>query len=420
MFLSFQTSFQFRWLVWWKFFGPKDLQTAIRTFNQSKTLKNLLRAPAKPYSREIFRGFRQKLGAGMLERLQSLLIEQFERQGLLSGLILIVDSFPVKSFLNTTKCLKIPSINYERLTQFLNTVSVKAVLTQLQIPLRYRINVHTKLLALLTKAIWDLGTWNRCWKVLYGAKAKAQGIRLPYSYRSAASLQSIEDLLASRPDRAKIERLLVTATVTALIQLNFKSATWTPNTLADLNGCWHTPHRWRDPGISLYYIASKHKYEFGRGGLLAILPNLELPILVGLTSKYKQSEASILGFFNRLKQRYGGFLQGVKVIGDSEFGLPAIRGAIEKLFQGTAVFPNYGASGEQEEISKADKMLRKMVERVIGRLAITWHLETPRHLGAEYAAFHLQVSVFCDLLQVAFNRKIGNDRNPHALIPIRG
>ena len=413
-------SFQFRWLAWWKFFGPTELQTAIRTFNQSKTLKKLLRAPAKPYSREIFRGFRQKLGAGMLERLQGLLIEQFERQGLLSGLVLIVDSFPVKSFLNTAKCLKLPPINYEHLAQFLNTVSVQAALTRLQISPYYRKNVHTKLLALLVKAVWDLGTWNRCWKVLYGAKAKAQAIRLPYSYKSAVSLQSIEDLLASRPNRAEIERLLVTATVKALVQLNFKLVTWIPKTLVDLNGCWHTPHRWRDPGISLYYIASKHKYEFGRGGLLAILPSLELPILIELTAKYKQSEASILVFFNRLKQRYGEFLQGVKVVGDSEFGLPAIRGAIEKLFQGTAVFPNYGASGELVEISKADRTRRKMVERVIGRLVTTWHLETPRHLGAEYAAFHLQMSVFCDLLQVAFNLQIGNGMHPHALKPIRG
>ena len=108
------------------------------------------------------------------------------------------------------------------------------------------------------------------------------------------------------------------------------------------------------------------------------------------------------------------------MVGDSEFGLPAIRRAIEKLFQGTALFPNYGRSGERVEISKADRTLRKMVERVIGRLVTTWHLETPRHLGAEYAAFHLQVSVLCDLLQVAFNRRTGNGAHPHALKSIRG
>ncbi len=142
--------------------------------------------------------------------------------------------------------------------------------------------------------------------------------------------------------------------------------------------------------------------------------------MVALTPKYKQSEASILDFFTRLKPRYGGLLRGVKVLGDSEFGLPTIRRAIEKLFPGTAVFPNYGASREPEAISEADRTQRKMVERVIGRLVTTWHMETPRHLGAEYANFHLQVSVFCDLLQIVFNLKIGNGAHPHALKPIRG
>ena len=412
--------FQFRWLAWWKFFGPKKLQTAIRTFNHSPSLNQLLRAPAAPYSREIFHGFRKKLGAGILERMQTLLLTQFERQGLLSWRLLIVDSFPLKSVLNTVKCLKIPPINYEHLTHFLDTISVQTVLERLQIQARYWSKTQTKLLAFLVKAVWDLQTWNRCWNVLYGAKAKVQAIRLPYSYKTAASLKSIEEILTSRPDRAELERLLVSAAVKALIQLQLKSVEWDPKTLAELNGCWHTPHRWRDLGISLYYIASKHKYEFGRGGLLAILPSLEVPIMVALTPKYKQSEESILDFFERLKRRYGRFLRGVKVLGDSEFGLPSIRRAITKLFGGRGVFPNYGRSGGQEEIRKEDRTQRKMVERVIGRLVTTWGLETPGHRGAEYAAFHLQVCVFCDLLQVAFNLQMGNGAHPHALKPIRG
>jgi len=61
-----------------------------------------------------------------------------------------------------------------------------------------------------------------------------------------------------------------------------------------------------------------------------------------------------------------------------------------------------------------------MVERVIGRLATTWQLETPRHLGADYANFHLQMGVLCDQLQVVFNRHLGNGAHPHAIKAIRG
>jgi len=193
-----------------------------------------------------------------------------------------------------------------------------------------------------------------------------------------------------------------------------------PHTLDELNGCWHTPHRWRDPGISLYYCAAKHRYEFGRGGLLAILPGLELPIMMELTPKYKQSERSILNFFERLKRRYGNRLRGVRVIGDSEFGLPSIRQVIQEVFQGTAIFPSYGRSGESIEITRADRTRRKMVERVIGRLHTTWHLETPRHLGAEYVGFHLQWCVLCDLFQVVFTLHLGNGAHPHAIKPLRG
>lgn len=412
--------FQFRWMAWWKFFGPPNLQQAIRTFNQSKFLQNLLRAPSQLYSREIFHGFRKKLGTGTLERMQALLIQGFEHRGLLDWGILIVDSFPVKSFLNTVKCLKIPPLNYDQMAQFLATISLQPVLTRLHVSPRSRAKMQTKLLALLVKAVWDLPSWGRGWNVLYGGKAKAQSIRLPYAYKAALSLKSIEPLLAKRPDRAELERLLVRAAVKALTRLKLKPATWSPKTLNELNGCWHTPHRWRDPGISLYYCAAKHRYEFGRGGLLAILPGLELPIMVELTPKYKQSEASILNFFAQLKRRYGRRLRGVRVLGDSEFGLHSIRQAVQELFQGTAIFPNYGRSGEPGEISKADRTLRKMVDRVIGRLDTTWHMETPRHLGTEYAGFHLQLCVLCDLLQVVFNLHLGNGAHPHAINPIRG
>ncbi|MFQ5821769.1 MAG: hypothetical protein ACE5I5_17420, partial [Candidatus Heimdallarchaeota archaeon] len=407
--------FQFRWMVWWKFFGPQKLQQALRTFNQSQFLPNLLRAPSKLYSREIFHSFRKKLGDATLERMQALLIQWFEHRGLLDWGILIVDSFPVKSFLNTVKCLKIPPINYEHLAQFLATVSVQPVLERLRVSPRYWGKMQTKVLALLVKAIWDLPSWRRCWKVLYGSKTKARSIQLPYSYKTSFSLKSIETLLAKRPDRAELERLLVTAARQALLHLQLKPATWAPKTLAELNGCWHTPHRWRDPGISLYYCAAKHSYEFGRGGLLAILPGLELPLMVELTPKYKQSEISILNFFGRLKRRYGRRLQGVKVLGDSEFGLHSIRQAIQELYQGAAVFPNYGTRRGPGEISKADRTLRKMVDRVIGRLDTTWHMEAPRHLGAEFAGFHLRVCVLCDLLQVVFNLHLGNGAHPHPI-----
>ena len=154
--------------------------------------------------------------------------------------------------------------------------------------------------------------------------------------------------------------------------------------------------------------------------MLAIFPELELPFRVELTPKYKQSETSILTYLERLHRSYGPQLQGVKVLGDSEFGQISIRRLIQERFQGTARFPNYGRSKTVEEQTREERTQRKMIERVIGRLNATWGIETPRHLGAAYAQFHLQVGVLCDQLQVVFNRKLGNEAHPHALNAIRG
>ena len=92
-----------------------------------------MRAPSHLYSREIFQGFRKMLGDATLEHMQVLVIQEFAHQGLLDWRLLIVDSFPVKSFLNTVKCLKITPINYEHLTQFLTAVSVQPVLERLRV-----------------------------------------------------------------------------------------------------------------------------------------------------------------------------------------------------------------------------------------------------------------------------------------------
>lgn len=42
--------FQFRFLIWWKFFGPQKLTTAIRKLNHLPDLKIILKAPVQEYT----------------------------------------------------------------------------------------------------------------------------------------------------------------------------------------------------------------------------------------------------------------------------------------------------------------------------------------------------------------------------------
>ena len=60
--------FQFRWIIWWKFFGPDILQKALRVYNESNFLKHLLNGPPVEYTREKFHYFRKKLSGDIIEQ----------------------------------------------------------------------------------------------------------------------------------------------------------------------------------------------------------------------------------------------------------------------------------------------------------------------------------------------------------------
>ena len=412
--------FQFRFLIWWKFFGPKQLATAIRKLNNSPDLKTILKAPINEYTSKKFHYFRKKLGACRLEKMQEILIQNFQFQGFLKWKTIIVDSFPVKSFLNTQKCLRRPKIDILLVKAFVEKVDVAKILKRLKTSPKMISKIETKLKVLLVKEIWDVVSWNKCWKMLFEKKPQKDNFTFLFHYKSSQSLRKFEIDLRKQSHWPSIEKLLVDAAAQTLKELGVKAKVRRFKFLTDLNATFYLPHRWKDDGISLHHCSSKNIYQYGRGGLIAIIQSLEIPLCISLTPKYKQSKREILIFFQKLFFKFSCFFGDIKILGDSEFGFLGLKNLITTLFNGTPIFPNYGASNEKIKISTEDKNTRKMVERVIARLVVNWDLETPQHLGIEYAEFHLQLAVLCDLLQVTFNFKLGNYGHPHALESFKG
>lgn len=412
--------FQFRWLIWWKFFGSSVLQKAFREFNRSDFLKKTLNCPVNTYSREVFHYFRKKIKSEEIEQWGSDLIKEFHKHKLITFKTIVIDSFPIKSYLNTSKCLKVPKIDYNVLKQFINTISLDEIITIIDSSPKVYNKVKTKIIGLLVKEIWDLQTWPRCWKVLTGKKAINHGISLPHYYKSFASFKSIDNEVYRKFKAQNIEKKIIAKVKTAFNSIGITPLIADIKTIKDLNGTWHLPHRWRDPDISHYHCTSKHEYGYGRGGILVVIPDLELPLLIKLTPKYKQSNESICKLIDSLHKQFGSYFQGSKLIADSEFGVSNLIQYFKKKLDVKLSIPLYGSSKNKPDIPQEDINTRKVVERVIGRLDNNWKLEHPRHLGSEYAAFHLQITRFCDILQVIFNQKIGNKAHPHAVIPFRG
>ena len=412
--------FQFRWLIWWKFFGSNVLQKALREYNESEFLKKLLKGPICAYTREQFHYFRKKISTEKIEQWGTELILEMINNKTLSLKTIIIDSFPIKSYLNTQKCLKAPKIDYLVLKNFIDSLNLDTIIEMINDSPKMYSKIKTKLIVLLVKEIWDLSSWNRVWKVLNSDEASKHNISLPFTYLGVGSIKSIMDDL-KRTVKGKTIELYLLENVTPLIKsMTKKPPNFNLKSLLDLNFTWHKPHRSRDPGISLYHCATKDEDRFGRGGIALVIKGLEIPLLLMGTLKYKQGTDSLISAIDKIKDTFGNLFEISRILADSEFGISDILELIKSKLTSNIGIPNYGASDEKNKLSKQDRDDRKIVERVIGRLESYWNLEKPRHLGEEYISFNLQIIRLCDLFQVIFNFKIGNSLHPHAIIPLRG
>ncbi|MHA2245569.1 MAG: transposase, partial [Candidatus Hodarchaeales archaeon] len=183
---------------------------------------------------------------------------------------------------------------------------------------------------------------------------------------------------------------------------------------------FHTPHRLKDPTITSNYCAAKDQHYMGRGGLLAIVPSLGIPLFLQVTAKYKQSEESIREFLKSMFHQYGGLLREIEVYADSEFGTEGIKDALKHFFKATPYIDVYARSATRSTLTIEQKNIRKTVERVIARLETNFSLEHPSVLGDDSIAIHTQLCYLCDLLLVSHNLLTGNHSHPHSLSYIRG
>lgn len=412
--------FQFRWLIWWRFFGSYILQKALREYNESEFLKKLLDGPAYEYTREQFHNFRKKLSPDIIEQWGTELILEIVNKNTSILKTIIMDSFPIKSYLNTQKCLKAPKIEFLDLKKFIDSLKLDDIIKLINNSPKMYSKIKTKLIVLLVKETWDLSSWNRAWKELTGNKAKEVGISLPYPYKSISAVKSIEEDLKRIVKGKSIELYLLEKLTPIIKNLVKKPPNFKLKTLSDLNFTWHKPHRARDPGISMYYCATKDENRFGRGGIILVSRLLEIPLLIINTPKYKQGTESILNSIDKIKISFGKLFESSKLLADSEFGISDVLEALKAKITKFLAIPNYGASEEKNNLSKQDRDDRKTVERVLARLESNWHLEKPRHLGDEYVSFHVKLIRLCDILQILFNTKIDNTLHPHAFIPFRG
>ena len=412
--------FQLRFLIWWKLFGPQGQQTAVNQLNRSPSLQQILKAPVRPYTRYSLRRFLNDIGESGFQRIGVSLLDYLHTTGLLQLETLVLDSFPVYSYLNTGKCLRMAKFDSRIATQIYQRLDVSKIVQLFPTQHKLAVPLSDKLKVWIHHFLWDIPTEAKNQRLIFGSQDRQAVMGLLKGWKSVVTYRNFLAVVKSLSNHAQIESQVVIEVTRVLRDLGLISTTCKFRQIENLRAVFHKPHRFNDPGISMGYCSAKDQHFMGRGGLIAITADLEIPLLVGLTPKYKQSESQILTFLKTLNAVLNTKLKGVKVLADSEFGTQKIQQYLASHLQATNQIEKYGNSSQRIVASPKDVQTRKAVERVIGRLTTNFQLEHPMVRGPSLVAVHLQLAVLSDLLLVCYNQILGKTKHIHSYSTLGG
>jgi hypothetical protein len=407
-------------VIWWKFFNPGPQKTAVDRLNKSPELQQILEAPVNPYTRASLHRFLKDVGEEGFRRMGLLLGLKLLKKGIIDTSKVVLDSFPLYSYLNMKKCLKIPKFDKNLAKYLFQELELNHIISKFPKQRGNAIPLGDKLKVWIHQYLWDIPSNQRNHYYIFGRTNRKEVLGLERGWKAANTYQKFLNTLKTLPNASEIESVTVTEVVRVLRHLGVALKDVQYQRIEDLRLVFHTPHRLKDPTVTFNYCAPKDHHFIGRGGLLAILPSLGVPLFLQVTPKYKQSEKSILTFLKAMSQQYRGFLRGMEVYADSEFGTEEIKTALTRLFKATPYIDVYARSATRSTLTVEQKNIRKTIERVIARLENHFSLEHPPVLGDDSVAIHTQLCFFCDLLLVSHNLLTGNHSHPHSLSYIRG
>ncbi|MFX0065582.1 MAG: hypothetical protein ACFFC7_25705 [Candidatus Hermodarchaeota archaeon] len=412
--------FQLRFLMWWKMFGPVPLATAVRRFNQSPELRQLLGAPASAYTRFALLRFLKKLQPRTIATMCLQLLKDWLATGLLDLGHLVIDSFPVYSYLNFRKCLKVPKFEHQWAKAFFAELQLDSIVELFPKAHGLAAPYVDKLKCWIYHHLWDIPSTKHGHQRIFGKLQHSKTMNLQRGWKTVVTYRNFLKQLKTLPNARTIEQAVLREVDRVLQHLQFprKRGPWT--TMGDLRRVLHPSHRHKDAGISLSHCAAKHQTFFGRGGLIVVTKQLGIPLLVELTAKYKQSTEDILQCLDRLYQMFSSCLSEATFSGDSAFGSPAIITRLARQLRVQPQIPGYGFGKGRSAPVQKDKATTLVIERTIARMNGNFQLEHPHRLGNDAVSQHLHLCWLCDLLLLQFNRLNGNQAHPHSMLDIRG
>ncbi|MCK4815980.1 hypothetical protein KA005_09420 [bacterium] len=412
--------FQLRFVIWWKLFGPIGQQSAVETLNRSPSLQKILAAPQDPYTRSSLRRFLHLLGEPGFQEIGIILVKFLVKKKYLQLSRMTIDSFPVYSYLNPIKCYRSAPFNRKVAKQLYSRLNLDTILQLFPKQHGPTKPLSDKVKVWLHHYLWDIPSDAMNQRLVFSKSNRKDVMELIKGWKTVATYRNFLKTIVRLPNRAQIEFALVTEVTRILQDIGIVDSKAKYYTLEELRAIFYSPHRFNDPGISLCYCAAKDHHFFGRGGLIISSPELELPLFIGMTPKYKQSELQIITFLEKLYKGYKSQLKGLSVIADSEFGINSIKKTLRQISKADIFIDNYGNSSDRYKYTSSQKRDLKTNERIIGRLTTQHNMERPIVYGHKSVAIHLQLAVMSDILLVCYNLFNKNQNHPHSRSLLRG
>jgi len=335
--------FQLRFIIWWKFFAPLPQQTAVNRFNSSPELRKILGAPLNPYTRSSLRRFLKDLGEENMVKMTAKLLGKLLKKRMIDTSKVVLDSFPVYSYLNMQKCLRMPKFDVDFAKKFFQMLSLNDIVTLFPRQHKRSAPLNEKLKVLIHQYLWDIPSDRLNHTYIFGKRPRRDILRLEKGWKTVATYRNFLKLLKSLPNHLEVESAITNEVVRVLLLLGVKVENRVFTRLNDLRNVFHLSHRHKDPGITLNYCAAKDNHFIGRGGLLAVFPDLEIPFFSQITAKYKQNENGIITFLKALRQNFQSKLNHVTIYADSEFGSKLVKKFLLDNISSRLVIDNYGA-----------------------------------------------------------------------------
>ncbi|MFX0093321.1 MAG: hypothetical protein ACFFBD_16315, partial [Candidatus Hodarchaeota archaeon] len=176
--------FQFRFLLWWKFFEPRPLTAAVRRFNQSPELRKILDAPPGPYTRFAVYRFLKKLQNQIVPRMCLTVLLDFVRGGVLDFSRLIIDSYPVYSFLNTAKCLRMAKFDKSIAKRVFEVLGLKNIIELLPKAHGRAAPYEDKLKCWIHEYLWDIPSAKKCHRLVFGKENRQEILGIQQGWKT--------------------------------------------------------------------------------------------------------------------------------------------------------------------------------------------------------------------------------------------